>query len=77
MLPKDNLYRWCKQQRDGSLRRLKDLESGRWTIGEYVDGKLVDQTQASIAILKREIDQSEAIIAEYERVDAEGPELRR
>jgi hypothetical protein len=37
MLPKDNLYRWCKQQREGLLRRLEDLESGRWTVGEYVD----------------------------------------
>jgi hypothetical protein len=69
MLPKDNLYRWCKEQRDGSLRRLEDLASGRWTIGEYVDGKLVDQTQSSIAVLKREIEISEAIIAEYEGIN--------
>jgi uncharacterized protein YktB (UPF0637 family) len=61
------IYEWCKQQRERSAERLKDLESGTWRIGQLVDGKMVDETAQAIEISKREIAQMDELIAMYEK----------
>ncbi len=61
------IYEWCKQQRQRSVERLKDLESGTWTTGRLVDGKMVDETAQAIETSKHEIAQMDELIALFER----------
>jgi len=46
---------------------LKHLETARFSFGEIAGSKTIDQTQGTVAKLKRKIRDSEQIIATYER----------
>jgi hypothetical protein len=46
---------------------LKDFETARFTIGAIAGSKATDQTQKTVADLRRKIRESEQIVAAYER----------
>lgn len=58
---------WHRAQLKKHLETLKDLETARFTIGEIAGSKKFDQTQKTVADLKRKIGLSQQIIATYER----------
>lgn len=72
MSPKDSLYEWCIEQKEIMEKSLKDYMSGTWKIGEMKsDGTLEDQTQSTIADLKRRIADLGRIVAAYGKRDTE------
>jgi hypothetical protein len=58
---------WHRAQLKKHRETLKDIESGKFTIGEIAGSKKSGQTQKIIADLKRKIRQSEQIIAAHEK----------
>jgi hypothetical protein len=58
---------WHRAQIKKHHEALKNLETGRFTVGEIAGSKTIGQTQKTIARLKQKIRDSEQIIAAYER----------
>jgi hypothetical protein len=58
---------WHRAQIRKHRETLKHLETGRFSFGEIAGSKTIDQTQETVARLKRKIRDSEQIIASYER----------
>jgi peptidoglycan hydrolase CwlO-like protein len=70
----DSSIAWHRAQIKKHRETLKLLESGEVTLGEIAgSSRKIDQTQRTIANLKREIGQSEQIISAYERRNAKRP----
>ena len=70
----DSSIAWHRAQIKKHRETLKFLESGEVTLGEIAgSSRKIDQTQRTIANLKREIGQSEQIISAYERRNAKRP----
>jgi hypothetical protein len=70
----DSSIAWRRAQIKKHRETLKLLESGEVTLGEIAgSSRKIDQTQRTIANLKREIGQSEQIISGYERRNAKRP----
>ena len=70
MIQKDNLYEWCREQREIMSKSLTDYESGSWKIGEVLaNGELQDQTQNTMSDLRNRIADLDRIIATYESSD--------
>jgi peptidoglycan hydrolase CwlO-like protein len=70
----DSSIAWHRAQIKRHRETLKLLESGEVTLGEIAgSSRKIDQTQRTIANLKREIGQSEQIISAYERRNAKRP----
>lgn len=58
---------WHRAQIRKHCEALKHLETAKFTFGEIAGSKTNDQTQKTVAELKRKIRESEQIIAAYER----------
>jgi uncharacterized coiled-coil protein SlyX len=58
---------WHRAQIRKHRETLKHLETARFSFGEIAGSKTIDQTQETVARLKRKIRDSEQIIASYER----------
>jgi uncharacterized coiled-coil protein SlyX len=58
---------WHRAQIRKHRETLKHLETGRFSFGEIAGPKTINQTQETVARLKRKIRDSEQIIAAYER----------
>ena len=70
----DSSIAWHRAQIKKHRETLKLLESGEVTLGEVAgSSRKIDQTQRTIANLKRKIGQSEQIISAYERRNAKRP----
>lgn len=58
---------WYRAQLRKQREALRHFETATFTFGEIAGSKTIDQTQKTIAELKRKIRDSEQVIAAYER----------
>ena len=58
---------WHRAQIRKHCEALKYFETAKFTFGKIAGSKTIDQTQKTVAELKRKIRDSEQIIAAYER----------
>lgn len=58
---------WHRAQVRKHREALKQIETARMNFGEIAGSKSIDQTQKTVAELKRKIRASERIVAAYER----------
>jgi hypothetical protein len=58
---------WHRAQVRKHREALKQIETARMNFGEIAGSKTIDQTQKTIAELKRKLGASERIVAAYER----------
>ena len=63
----NSMIAWHRAQIRKHRETLRHFETGKFTFGAIAGSKTIDQTQKTVAELKRKIRDSEQIIAAYER----------
>ena len=64
---RNSMIAWHRAQIRKHCETLRHFETAKFTFGAIAGSKTIDQTQKTVAELKRKIRDSERIIAAYER----------